>query len=177
MQKKDRSAYVELFKMYERYLYSICYSYTQNEQDSLDLVQESYLKVFNGMAGFDESMPFHPWIRRICVNTCLNFRRGIKNNIISLNKDDDSESSYDEKYVSDCDVEDTVEKMETREIIKKGLKDLPENYRMALVLRYYDDMSYQEISELLRRPLGTVKTDIYRAKAMLKKNLEGRLEV
>ncbi|GEM_PF-4118667 len=65
---------MELFKIYERYLYSICYSYTQNEQDSLDIVQEIYIKVFKNISSFDETMLFRPWIRRISINICINFK-------------------------------------------------------------------------------------------------------
>ncbi|MBW9158060.1 RNA polymerase sigma factor [Clostridium sp. FP2] len=62
---------MEFFKIYERYLYSICHSYTQNEQDSLDIVQETYIKIFKNISRFDETMPFRPWIPRIAVNTTM----------------------------------------------------------------------------------------------------------
>jgi len=172
----DKTSFMELFKIYERYLYSICYSYTQNEQDSLDIVQEIYIKVFKNISSFDEKMPFRPWIRRISVNTCLNFKRNIKSNVISLNYEYASELCLEDTIVSDYNLEEEVEKKEFRKIIKAGLVNLPDNYRMVIALRYYDDLSYLEISELLKRPLGSIKTDLYRAKAILKKQLEIEME-
>ncbi|NNU77448.1 RNA polymerase sigma factor [Clostridium estertheticum] len=168
---------MELFKIYERYIYSICYSYTQNEQDSLDIVQEIYMKVFKNISSFDEDRPFRPWIRRITVNTCLNFKRNIKSNVISLNYEYASGLCLKDTIVSDYNLEEEVQKKELKKIIKNGLINLPSNYRMVIALRYFDDLSYLEISELLNRPLGSIKTDLYRAKAILKKQLENDMEV
>ncbi|MPQ30687.1 RNA polymerase sigma factor [Clostridium estertheticum] len=168
---------MELFKIYERYLYSICYSYTQNEQDSLDIVQEIYIKVFKNISTFDEQRPFRPWIRRITVNTCINYKRNIKGNIISLNYEHASGLCLEDTIVSDYNLEEEVQKKELKKIIKDGLINLPSNYRMVIALRYFDDLSYLEISELLNRPLGSIKTDLYRAKAILKKQLENDMEV
>ncbi|MBU3214530.1 RNA polymerase sigma factor [Clostridium estertheticum] len=168
---------MELFKIYERYLYSICYSYTQNEQDSLDIVQEIYIKVFKNISSFDEDRPFRPWIRRITVNTCINYKRNIKSNIISLNYEHASGLCLEDTIVSDYNLEEEVQKKGLKKIIKDGLINLPSNYRMVIALRYFDDLSYLEISELLNRPLGSIKTDLYRAKAILKKQLENDMEV
>lgn len=172
----DKTSFIELFKSYERYLYTICYSYTQNEQDSLDIVQEIYIKIFKNISSFDETMPFRPWIRRISVNTCINFKRTIKSNVISLNYEYANELCLEDTIVSDYNLEDEVEKKEFKMIIKAGLKNLPDNYRMVIALRYFDDLSYLEISELLNKPLGTIKTYLYRAKAILKKQLEIDME-
>ena len=161
----DKSAYLELFKIYERYLYTVCYSYTQNKQDSLDIVQEIYIKIFNNIATFDETMPFHPWIRRIAVNTCINFKRNNRSNVISLNHEYADNLSLEDTIVSDYNLEKEVLKKESKETIKDGLRNLPDNYRMVITLRYFEDLSYLEISELLHKPLGTIKTDLYRAKA------------
>ncbi|MCB2360040.1 RNA polymerase sigma factor [Clostridium estertheticum] len=175
--RHDKSSFMELFKIYERYLYSICYSYTQNEQDSLDIVQEIYIKVFKNISSFDEDRPFRPWIRRITVNTCINYKRNIKSNIISLNYEYASGLCLEDTIVSDYNLEEEVQKKELKKIIKDGLINLPSNYRMVIALRYFDDLSYLEISELLNRPLGSIKTDLYRAKAILKKQLENDMEV
>lgn len=172
----DKSSYMELFKIYERYLYTICYSYTQNKQDSLDIVQEIYIKVFNNISKFNETMPFHPWIRRIAVNTCINFKRNNKSNVISLNHEYADNLSLEDTIVSDYNLEKEVLKKESKKTIKDGLNNLPDNYRMVITLRYFEDLSYIEISELLNRPLGTIKTDLYRAKALLKKQLENEME-
>ena len=171
--KYDKLSFKELFQMYEKYLYCLCYSYTQNQQDALDLVQEVYIKVFNNINKFDGNMPFHPWMRRISVNTCLNFKRTIKNNIISLNQSiNEDEGTLEDVLLADDQVEDEILNLEIKDIIKTNLKELPEKYRIIIVLRYYENLDYNEIAKLLNKPLGTVKTELYRAKALLKDKLK-----
>jgi RNA polymerase sigma-70 factor (ECF subfamily) len=176
--KYDKLSFKELFQMYEKYLYYLCYSYTQNQQDALDLVQEIYIKVFNNINKFDDNMPFHPWMRRISVNTCLNFRRTIKNNIVSLNQSiNEEDGTLEDVLLADDQVEEEILNLETKDIIKTNLKELPEKYRIIIVLRYYENLDYNEIAKLLNKPLGTVKTELYRAKALLKDKLKNVMEV
>ena len=173
----DKHSFRKLFQLYEKYLYCLCYGYTQNQQDALDLVQEIYIKVFNNIKNFDDSLPFHPWIRKISVNTCLNFRRTIKNNIVSLNKSIDEDITLEDVLVSEDDVEDEIVNLEIKDIIKSNLKEIPDKYRIIIVLRYYENLNYNEIAKLLDKPLGTVKTELYRAKALLKNKLKAAMEV
>lgn len=174
--KYDKNSMTNLFRYYEKYLYYICYSYTQSQQDALDLMQEIYIKVFKNIKYFDEKLPFHPWIRKISINTCLNFKRGVKNNVISLEKDISEEMTVSDVLVSKENVEDEVMKLEIKQVIKQNLGDIPEKYRIIILLRYYEDLNYNEIAEVLNKPLGTVKTELYRAKALLKQKLKFILE-
>ena len=175
----DKYSFMELYKRYEKYLYSLCFSYVQNSQDALDLVQEIYIKVFKNISKFDIEKPFRSWIRKIAVNTCLNFKRTIKNNIISMNSyvNDEEEIALGDTISSDEDVLEDIIDTENKYLIKKYLKEIPEEYRIVLILRYYEDLSYNEISEIINMPLGTVKTKIYRAKALLRKKLKNIMEV
>lgn len=175
----DKYAFMELYKTYEKYLYSLCFSYVQNSQDSLDLVQEIYIKIFNNINKFDTNKSFRSWIRKIAVNTCLNFKRTIKNNTISMNAyiNDDEEIALGDTISSDEDVLQDVICTENKMLIKKYIKEIPEEYRIIIILRYYEDLSYNEISEIINVPIGTVKTKIYRAKALLRKKLKNIMEV
>ena len=176
----DKYSFMKLYKMYEKYLYSLCFNYVQNPHDALDLVQEIYIKVFKNIDKFDTDMPFHPWIRKISVNTCLNFTRTIKNNVISMNasiSDADDEITLEDTFVSKEDVLEDVINSETKNIIRRYLNEMQEEYRMVIILRYYEELSYNEIAEIIGKPLGTIKTEIYRAKATLKKKLEKVMEV
>lgn len=175
--KYDKHSFMELFQLYEKYLYCLCYSYTQNQQDALDLVQEIYIKVFNNIKSFDDSLPFHPWIRKISVNTCLNFRRTIKYNLVSLNQNINEDITLEDILGSEDDVEYEIINLEIKDIIKSNLKEMPEKYRIVITLRYYENLGYKEIAKLLDKPLGTVKTELYRAKAILKNKLKDIMEV
>ena len=175
--KFDKTSLRKLFHTYEKYLYNLCYGYTQNEQDALDMVQEAFIKVFNNLSGFDERMPFHPWIRKITINTCLNFKRGNKSNVISLNREIIDDVTLEHTLASEENIETDMLDGEVREIIIKNIKRLPERYRLIITLRYYEDLSYNEISSILDKPLGTVKTELYRAKILLRNFLKNELEV
>jgi len=176
----DKYSFMKLYKMYEKYLYSLCFNYVQNPHDALDMVQEIYIKIFKNINKFDTDMPFHPWIRKISVNTCLNFTRTIKNNVISMNaniNDTEDEIPLEDTFASKENVLEEVINSETKTIIKRYLNEMPEEYRMVILLRYYEELSYNEIAEIIGKPLGTIKTEIYRAKAILRKKLEKVMEV
>lgn len=175
--KHDKTAFVELFKMYERYLYKLCYSYVQNEQDALDIAQEVYIKVFNNMLGFDVKMPFHPWFRTIAVNTCLNFKRARRYDSVSLDAKDEDGKALEEVVPAEKDVEAEVLDKELGQLIRDNIEYLRPKHRMALILRYYEGLSYEEISAVLKEPLGTVKTDIYRARNILKEKLRNAINL
>ena len=171
----EKYSFMKLYKMYEKYLYSLCFNYVQNPHDALDLVQEIYIKVFKNIDKFDTDMPFHPWIRKISVNTCLNFTRTIKNNVISMNtsiSDSDDEITLEDTFLSKEDVLEDVINSETKNIIKRYLNEMQEEYRMVIILRYYEELSYNEIAEIIGKPLGTIKTEIYVQKQFLRRNLK-----
>jgi len=168
--KNDKNAFAELFKFYQNYLFKLCYSYVQNEQHTLDLMQEIYIKLYKNINKYDEKYPFHPWLRRVAVNTCINEKR--KNSFISvpLNSGDE-DYNLEDQLAAEEDIQQEVEKHELARIIIQHIGCLPEKQRMVVVLRYYEDLSYEEISELMHIPLGTVKTDLYRAKIALRERL------
>lgn len=168
--KNDKGAFAELFKFYQNYLFKLCFSYVQNEQETLDLMQEIYIKLYTNITKYDEKYPFHPWIRRVAVNTCINVKRKQAPIAVPLNNDTE-EFDLEDQLAADADTQQEVEKHDMARIIKHHIDCLPEKQRMVIILRYYEDLSYDEIAELLNMPLGTVKTDLYRAKNALKDRL------
>lgn len=168
--KNDKHAFAELFKFYQNYLFKLCFSYVQNEQITLDLMQEIYIKLYKNIDKYDEKYPFHPWIRRVAVNTCINEKR--KNSFVTVPLSSGQEDfAIEDQLAAEEDIQQEVEKHEMARIIKQHISCLPEKLRMVVVLRYYEDLSYEEISELMKIPLGTVKTDLHRAKKALKERL------
>ncbi|MDF2892015.1 MAG: subfamily polymerase sigma-24 factor [Clostridia bacterium] len=168
--KNDKNAFAELFKFYQNYLFKICFSYVQNEQTALDMLQEIYIKLYKNISKYDEKYPFHPWIRQVAVNTCLNEKRKAVPLSISLSNEDEG-FALEDQLAAEEDTQKEVEKHDMARIIKQHINSLPEKQRMVIILRYYEDLSYEEISDLLKLPLGTVKTDLYRAKNALKGRL------
>jgi RNA polymerase sigma-70 factor, ECF subfamily len=168
--KNDKDAFAQLFKFYQNYLFKICFGYGQNEQHALDLMQEIYIKLYKNISKYDDKYPFHPWIRRVAVNSCINEKR--KNTLSCIPLDNgEGDISLEEQLASVEDTQQEVERHEMALIIKEHINSLPDKQRMIVILRYYEDLTYDEISKLMEIPLGTVKTDLYRAKNALKDRL------
>ena len=145
-------------------------------------MQEIYIKIFRNIHSFDETRPFLPWLKKIAINTCLNYKRDNKKlPQLSLNLEinEDEKSTLLDCIAATDDTEETAIFYETQELITKSLQKLPDNYRLPLTLRYIENMSYEEIANVLKQPIGTVKNSVYRARNIMKKNLQvyGVLEV
>ncbi|KJS81666.1 MAG: hypothetical protein JM58_16460 [Peptococcaceae bacterium BICA1-8] len=169
----DKEAFNSLLSHHEAYLYKICYFYTQNQETALDIMQEVFLKIYRSIHTFDENRPLLPWLKRIAVNTCLNFQRDNKKyNQLSLDLELSEELSLKDTIKSQMDVEGEVIRHSNQELIGKCIEALPPNYRIALTLKYIEDMRYEEIAAVLEQPLGTVKSNIFRARNLLKNTLK-----
>lgn len=172
--KNKREGFELLFKKYERYIYSICYSYTYSQQDALDLVQEIFLRIYRNFEKVDERKPVSPWIKKIAVNTCINFKRDNKNKAseLSINSITGENNVTLEDVVPDKGfTEDKVVYLDTKKTLEESIRELPEEVKMAVLLRHIKGLSYNEIAELMSCPVGTVKTYLFRGKKILKESL------
>jgi RNA polymerase sigma-70 factor (ECF subfamily) len=166
----NRDAYAELVKRYERQIYSLAYRLTNNYHDAVELSQEVFLHLYRVLDKFDGDRKFFPWMYRIATNVCYN----------SLKKKPKESTSLDQvmEFVSDDESqpEVTYEKKEIQETVQKAIAELPENYRIPMVLKYLEDQSYQQISEIMDLPVSTIETRLYRGRIMMKKKLKHILE-
>ncbi|WP_010243534.1 RNA polymerase sigma factor [Acetivibrio cellulolyticus] len=172
--KNKREGFDLLFKKYERYIYTICYSYTYSQQDALDLVQEIFLRIYRNFERVDEKKPISPWIKRIAVNVCINFKRDNKNKVSELSihsSTDEGENTLEETVSDGCFTEDEVVYLDTKKVLEESIMELPKEVKMAVLLRHIKGLSYNEISELMECPVGTIKTYIFRGKKLLKDSL------
>ncbi len=81
----DEDAYNQLISQHEAYLYSICYNYTRNKEEALDMMQEIYIKIFRGLKTFDEKLPLLPWLKRLAINTLINHSK--RNRVAEISLD------------------------------------------------------------------------------------------
>ncbi|HHT62086.1 MAG TPA: sigma-70 family RNA polymerase sigma factor [Clostridia bacterium] len=165
-----REAFEELVKRYERQIYSLAYRLTNNYHDAVDLTQEVFLHLYQVLDKFDGDRKFFPWMYRIATNVCYN----------ALKKKPKEATSLDNviEFVSDQDSqpEDKYESKEIRETVHKAITELPENFRIPMVLRYLEDLSYKQISAAMDLPVSTIETRLYRGRIMLQKKLGRILE-
>lgn len=169
--KNDKDALNELYKRHEKYVYTLCYHYTNNKEDALDLVQEIFIKVLKNIKTFDEKKPFIPWLKRITIHTCLNYKRDKK---VAVSLDQiitDRGDSLKDAIASQFNLEKFVIFKETTKTIRNCIRSLEDIYRMPLILRHEENMTYEEIAKLLDLPLGTLKVNLYRGRKKLQKLL------
>lgn len=170
----DERAFRALLEKYERAVFSICLRMVRNRDEAADLSQESFIKVFASLDRYNPAYAFSSWLFKITSNLCIDHLR--KRRITTFAMDDPVESEKGEftrQYVSpDPAPDETLSRNEKMKKLDAGIAALPEHYRIMLVLRHQEDMSYEEIAGSLSIPLGTVKARIHRAREMLKVILE-----
>ena len=171
----DERAFRTLLEKYERAVFSICLRMVRNRDEATDLAQESFIKTFASLDRYNPEYAFSSWLFKITSNLCIDHLR--KRRITTFAMDDPVESEKGEftrQYVSpDPPPDETFSRNEKMQKLEKGIAALPEHYRIMLVLRHQEDLSYEEIADSLSIPLGTVKARIHRAREMLKTILEG----
>lgn len=174
-------AFEKLMKKYEKKVYSLCYRFTGNYDDANDLAQETFIKLYNSISKFKGKSAFSTWLYRVTTNVCLDELRKRKNNLpLSLDNPQENEEG-DEIYLNPPDQsynpEIIAEKNDLKQIVHKGIGRLPEQQRIIIILREMEELSYEEISEILDLSIGTVKSRLNRARKNLKQILTHNAEL
>ena len=160
VRKKDKELYIHIIKRYQDKLMRYASYLTGEEHNAADIVQESFIKAYVNLNGFNTKKKFASWIYRIVHNEAINL----------INKQKKQVSLYDDyDFDSGIDIEDEFIKKELRNRTHNCLNQMPVIYREPLSLYYMEEKSYEEISDILRIPVGTVGTRINRAKVLMKK--------
>jgi RNA polymerase sigma-70 factor (ECF subfamily) len=156
----DQNLYALIIERYEEKLLRYARNLTKDENRAVDTVQESFIKAFINLNNFDINKKFSSWIYRIVHNEIINtFKKYKKETPLLENWDFESEENIEE----DFDQKEMANKLE------KCLNNIPLMYGEPLSLYYIDEKTYEEISDILRIPMGTVATRINRAKKLMKK--------
>ena len=166
----NANAFEDLVLEYQKQVYHIALKMTGNEEDAFDLSQETFLKAFRALPTFRGEAGFGSWLYRMEANLCIDFLRKRKRRnagqIVSLDEEGEDRRPMELPDLS-YEPQSALEKKELREKVQMGLRRLPDEQRLILVLRDVEGFSYQEISDALKIELGTVKSRIYRARAHL----------
>jgi RNA polymerase sigma-70 factor, ECF subfamily len=168
----DVDAFNQLVVKYQRLAYSVAYRMLQNEESAGDAVQDSFLKAYRALGGFKGGL-FKSWLLRIVVNTCYDVLR-VQQRYASEPIDDEPHSENEDGRVarqlvdSNESPDEYVERMELSSHIELGIRNLPPDQRLVLVLCDVHGYSYEEIAEITGYPMGTVKSRISRARTKLR---------
>ena len=165
----DVNAYEQLVTQYEKSVYNLALRMVDNPEDAADMAQEAFIKAYNSLSGFRGDSKFSVWLYRIVSNVCLDFlRRQSRRPAVSLSvEDDEGEDVQLDVPDESMSPEAQLERKLTRESVREGLKQLPDDYRQILLLRELQGLSYDEIAETLGIGVGTVKSRIFRAREKL----------
>lgn len=166
-------AFAEIVRRYQKQVYSLAYRLTNNHEDASDLSQEAFLKLFQVLEKYDSRRPFFPWMYKVVSNVFYSLLRKKPDEHIPLDNVIDFTPLVPNKETQP---EDHYELKEIRELVRKAVSELPVKYRLPLVLRYLDDLTYQQIADVMEVPLTTVETRLHRGKSLLQKRLTYVLE-
>jgi RNA polymerase sigma-70 factor (ECF subfamily) len=171
----DQRACRDLVRRYERPVYSVLMRVVRRSEDAEDLVQETFVKVFRALDRYDPERSFAAWIFTIASRLAIDQHRRRRVQTVSLNVTDPGSGEERTMDVVDPGLRpDEITSNAEEELQTSALIDsLPEHYRIVVLLRHQQDLSYEEISEALNLPLGTVKARIHRARALLKDRIQG----
>jgi len=156
-QDGDDRAFGELVKRYQQFIIRQAYGYLGDNESAKDAAQDIFVKAYEGLPYLENADYFKSWLYRIGRNHCLNLAR--------RRKFEDDYQNIPETVVDS--------NLDLKLMIQKGIRRLDETSQEASILRYYQELKYEEIAELLNIPLSTVKVRLYRAKQSLKAILEG----
>ncbi len=173
----DPSTFAEQAMAHAPQLYAAALRMTRNQADAEDLVQETYLRAYRGFAGFQEGTNLRAWLFRILTNAYINVYRA-KQRRPQESDLADIEDLYLYRRLGGLDAalagrsaEDTLMEMLTDDEVKQALEDLPENFRLPVLLADVEGFAYKEIAEMLDIPIGTVMSRLHRGRKAMQKSL------
>ncbi len=174
--KGNEAAYRKLVDKYDRPIYFHIKKMIKEQELVEDLVQEVFMKAFNNLYTYSHEYAFSTWLYRIATNHTIDYLRKKKLQTLSINdpyktKDGEIEIQLpDDSFATDK----QVMNKQRKAIVHEAIDELPEKYKAVIQMRHMDELSYQEISEELDLPLGTVKAHIFRARELLYKALKDK---
>ena len=173
-QHGDADAFEQLLLEHQKNVYNLCYRMAGNPDDAMDLSQETFLRAWRCLDQYQFASAFSTWLYRLCSNICIDFlrkRRRQQTVPLTFEDADGEEQTY---AVPDAQPlpEEQVELKLTREILQAAMAQLLPEHRAVLQLRVVNEMSYEQIADVLDIQIGTVKSRLSRARNQLKKILE-----
>jgi RNA polymerase sigma-70 factor (ECF subfamily) len=160
VRSNDQELYSIIVDRYQKKLFRYAGSLIKDEEKTVDVVQDSFIKAFINLNGFDIKKKFSSWIYRIVHNEAVNITKKYKKEIPIIDDFD---------FQSNENIEESFEQKETADKVNKCLGEIPLIYSEPLILFYIEEKSYEEIGDILRMPIRTVATRISRGKMLMKK--------
>ncbi|KYG73441.1 MULTISPECIES: sigma-70 family RNA polymerase sigma factor [Roseivirga] len=166
----DEQAYADLMKRYKKPVYHMILKMVRNVDDAEDLTIEAFAKAFKNLHKFKKDFTFSTWLFRIATNNTIDFIRKKRLDTMSLNtsfKDDNGEAVTIDVQDKNLNPQEEAIKAQKIDLVRMFVGKLPAKYQRLVKLRYFDELSYDEIAKELDAPLGTVKAQLHRARELM----------
>ncbi|MGM9558219.1 MAG: sigma-70 family RNA polymerase sigma factor [Oscillospiraceae bacterium] len=173
-QSGDEGAFEQLLLAHQKSVYNLCLRMAGNPDDALDLSQEAFIRAWRALGQYQFDAAFSTWLFRLTSNVCIDFlRKQKRQQHMSLTVTDDDEPG-EEFTVPDPapGPEEQAVHNERRQAVARAMAALPEDYRAVMQLRAVEELSYEQIAEILDIKVGTVKSRLARARTQLRKILK-----
>ena len=170
----NERALTDLSLRYKESIFHMMLKMVHNREDADDLTQEAFAKAFNKLASYTPKFAFSTWLFKIAINNAIDFIRKKRLHLLSIDDPLEPEGSKDYSYnlrSSTLDPEQTYIRNQKVKQMRKTLRKLSHKYRLMIELRYFEELTYEEIARELEIPLGTVKAQLFRAKEILQNML------
>jgi RNA polymerase sigma-70 factor (ECF subfamily) len=172
----DKNQGLDLFiAKYKTPLYKLCIHLHRNNSNAEDLFQDTWIKAFKYMNDFDRSKNFEPWLFTIAINLYKDNYRKVKrwfSKSIDFFDTSDKNIVMDNIKATTYLPEESYDNCQNKKQLQNGIVNLKDEYRMVVILFYYNELKQKEISEILKIPVGTVKSRLNKAKKLLKNYME-----
>lgn len=175
----DPKAYSKLLKKYRKSVFFTLMKMINNEDDAEDLTQEAFAKAFSQLDKFDSKYAFSTWLFRIATNHCIDHIRKRKIQTVSLDIPYHNEEGEDVAFDvrdSQLNPDDLMLRKQRKEYIIVAVEKLPTKLKRMVTLRYYRELSYEEVAEEMGMPVGTIKAQLFKAREMLLDELKSMQE-
>jgi RNA polymerase sigma-70 factor (ECF subfamily) len=172
--KGDEKAFARLLSRYKDTIYFMLLKMLNNRSDAEDLTLEAFGKAFKNLHQYSPTYAFSTWLFKIASNNCIDFLRKKKGITISLENDNDQIENNEATRIKSKDLnpEEKLIRKQKAILLHKVVRRLKPHYQTLVELRYFNELSYEEIAKELDLPLGTVKAQLFRARQMLFKLIE-----
>ncbi|HXL37820.1 MAG TPA: sigma-70 family RNA polymerase sigma factor [Ktedonobacteraceae bacterium] len=165
----DQEAFAQLVQRYQRLVFNLVYRMLQQYDEATEITQETFLAAWQGLPSFRGDARFPTWLYRIAYNCSLKqleLRKRDRALQVALEAEKTLENADDEQRENA-----ELEARDREILVQEHLSHLPAKYRIVLILRHLQDMTYEEMAEILTMPIGTIKTHLFRARNLLKERL------
>ncbi|MCF6183329.1 MAG: sigma-70 family RNA polymerase sigma factor [Bacteroidales bacterium] len=170
--KGDEHAFAELLGYYRDALFRLLLKMVKSKEDAEDLMIETFEKAFRKIGSYKSDYAFSTWLFRIATNHGIDYIRTAQNKYdnVYIDKVFDYDNDFQKSYIikeESLNPEESIVSTQEKKIIKDVVQKLPPDYRRIVILRYFEDYSYNEIAEKLNLPIGTVKARLFRSRELL----------